>query len=119
MLEEGRCACLNLIRRPLELAEGEPGVLGYVGIAVGRRRAFGIGDAHQIVTGLLNRHLRKIAGYIGQQIGLRIANLIEHLLRHCADIDHAACAVRLGIGSTESPLTPICRVGKWQQRFAP
>ena len=72
----------------------EPGGAAFVG--GGGRHAARTGHAHAVRTDLLERHLREIADHVRQQVGARIADLVEQLLADRVRRDETARSFRLG-----------------------
>ena len=62
----------------------------------GGRQAARAADPDPVRTALFEPHMREIAGHIGNEIGLRVADFIQHLFGHGADADQAAGAFGLG-----------------------
>ncbi len=61
----------------------------------GGRIAPGAADAHLVLPGLLQPDPGEIADHIGQQVGARIADLVQHLLQHRMHRDQPTGAFRL------------------------
>ena len=96
----GLFAGLFLCRWPNDRLIGNPAPAIIIGRAdfecIGRRIASGAHHPDSVWADLLQRDGREIDGYIGHEVGLRIAHFIKQLLGHRADAYQPAGVVRLG-----------------------
>ncbi|MCB2047960.1 MAG: hypothetical protein KDE32_07000 [Novosphingobium sp.] len=65
-------------------------------VAVGRSIALHAGHQHPVRTVRRHHHFAEIADRVGHDVGLRIADLVDHLLGHRPDRDESARSFRFG-----------------------
>src|SRR5690606_28042114 len=76
----------------------------------------GTGNRHAVFADLLQFHCAEITDHIRQYIGLRVTDLVEHLLPDRADIDDAARALWLGNYETAVSRNPGNRIRSEERR---
>ena len=104
-LAQGACLAVRIdaVKSHVSAATELVGIGGTDFVGVGRGPSGGAGDQHAVVADLFYAGSGEIAHHVREHIGLRVADFVQHLFAHGADIDQASGVV--GFGADEAAVT--------------